>query len=69
MVLQLENSNISTEQLRAERMQCTGTYVHHMVFPRVQATRADDGAVEPAMDAGARDAQEHSSVEAAPLRV
>lgn len=45
------------------------TYVHHVMFPRVETTGADDGAVEAAVDAGARYAQEHSSVETAPLGI
>ena len=47
----------------------SATYVHHVMFPRVQATGAYDGTVEPAMDPGTRYAQEHASVEAAPLGI
>ena len=40
-----------------------------MVFPRVEAARADDGTVQSAVYPGASYAQKHSSVEAAPLGI
>ena len=50
-------------------MRCDLTYIHHVVFPRVQTARANHRVVQPAMNTSTCNAEEHTSAEAAPLRV